>query len=182
MNDIIRTCQDFYSIAKSSLSVVNGNWCIITNMIIKANTSDFNTVKDITQTTIKAVYPRYYPQGAVELFVNHHSDENISSDISSGLIYLLNIDGRNVGTVTVKENHINRLFVLPDCQHKGYGRELMDFAENLVFQTYDTCELDSSLPAKKIYLKRGYEESSYNILETENGDYLCFDIMVKNKD
>ena len=32
---------------------------------------------------------------------------------------------------------------------------------------------------KHIYLKRGYKETEYNIIETGNGDKLCYDVMVK---
>ena len=40
-----------------------------------------------------------------------------------------------------------------------------------------TVVLDASFPAIKIYIKRGYEPTEYNMIETENGDYLCFDVM-----
>ena len=148
-------------------------------MIRQAETNDFEAVKHITQTTIRAVYPKYYPEGAVAFFCLHHSDERILADIESGKVYILDIDGRYVGTVTIDEIHINRLFVLPDCQHNGYGRMLMDFAEEKILAQYGKIELDASFPAKQIYLKRGYKETEYNIIETANGDKLCYDVMVK---
>lgn len=148
-------------------------------MIRKATTTDFDTVKHITQTTIRAVYPKYYPEGAVEFFCQHHSDEHILADLEAGKVYLLEIDGRFTGTVTIDVNHINRLFVLPECQHNGFGRMLMDFTEEKIFEQYDRIELDASLPAKKIYLRRGYKETEYNVIDTANGDKLCYDVMVK---
>lgn len=45
--------------------------------IIKITDKNFNDVKNITQTTIDSVYPKYYPAGAVQYFKNHHNDENI---------------------------------------------------------------------------------------------------------
>ena len=36
---------------------------------------------------------------------------------------------------------------------------------------------DASFPAKRIYKLRGYKEIGYNMIETENGDYLCYDVM-----
>ena len=36
---------------------------------------------------------------------------------------------------------------------------------------------DASFPAKRIYLKRGYKETEYNIIEADNGDCLCYDVM-----
>ena len=147
--------------------------------LVKASINDLDDIIWITQTTIMAVYPKYYPAGAVEFFSKHHSDEKIKADIEAGYVYILEDEGKGVGTVTVSGNHINRLFVLPECQHKGYGRYMMDFAEEKIAKEHKTIELDASFPAKKIYLKRGYKEIEYNTIETDNGDKLCYDVMVK---
>ena len=149
-------------------------------MIRAAKETDFDSVKDITQTTIWSVYPKYYPSGAVQFFSNHHSDDRIRADIVAGIVFLIEVDGTAIGTVTVADNEINRLFVLPDFQRKGYGRELMDFAEEIIRKKHDLIILDASLPAKQIYLKRGYVTTKYNMIETENGDYLCYDVMEKH--
>ena len=127
-----------------------------------AQPKDADIVYEITQVTINTVYPKYYPVGAVEFFSRHHSMDKIVSDI-----------------VTVAENHICRLFVLPECQHQGFGKALMDFAEEKIFSSFDTIELDASFPAKRIYLKRGYTEIEYNVIDAANGDHLCYDVMRK---
>ena len=57
--------------------------------IIKAKESDFEIVKQITQDTIREVYPKFYPEGAVEFFSEHHSDERIMSDINAEIVYLI---------------------------------------------------------------------------------------------
>ena len=145
-----------------------------------ANEFDFEYVKRITQTTIKAVYPKYYPSGAVQFFCDHHSDEKILEDIKANRVYLIENEENEVGTVTICGNEINRLFVLTKYQHMGYGRALMDFAEKMISKETDTSVLDASLPAKKIYLLRGYKETAYNIIKTDNGDYLCFDVMERH--
>jgi len=145
-----------------------------------ADGKDFETVKEITLTTIKEIYPKYYPEGAVKIFINHHSDENIMRDLNKGTVYLLiTDDGDAAGTVTLTCNEIDRLFVLPSYQGKGYGRALLDFAENEIAKTYDKIIIHASMSAKKIYLKRGFKEIEYNTLDTGYGDYLCFDMMEK---
>ena len=149
-------------------------------VIRAAKETDFDSVKDITQTTIWSVYPKYYPSGAVQFFSNHHSDDRIRADIVAGIVFLIEVDGTAIGTVTVADNEINRLIVLPDFQRKGYGRELMDFAEEIIRKKHEYIILDASLPAKQIYLKRGYVTTKYNMIETENGDYLCYDVMEKH--
>lgn len=147
-----------------------------------AQPKDADIVYEITQTTIRTVYPGYYPAGAVEFFSAHHSQDRIVSDIENGFVYLLLVDGSPVGTVTISGNHINRLFVLPDHQRQGLGKALMDFAEEKIFENCDSIELDASLPAKKIYLKRGYVDEEYHIIEADGGDHLCYDVMRKTRE
>ena len=149
-------------------------------MIIQAKEKDFDIVRGITRTTINEIYPKYYPRGAVEFFLAHHSDERIAKDISDGRVFLcIDSAGNAVGTVTISGNDIGRLFVLPCFQGHGYGRELIDFAENEIAKHYSEIVLDASLPAKAIYLKRGYTAAEYHIVVTENGDRLCYDEMKK---
>lgn len=148
--------------------------------ITKATPSDLETVKIITVKTINAVYPHYYPSGAVDFFLSHHNDRNILTDIEKENVYILNgTDNMAVGTVTVKDNEICRLFVLPEYQGKGYGRELLNFAEKKISEKYSSIVLDASLPAKAIYLKKGYIPTNNHTIRTENGDYLCYDVMEK---
>lgn len=145
-----------------------------------AQKSNIDIVKDITHTTIKEIYPYYYSNGAVDFFLNHHSDENIENDISRDCVFLCYDESNNaVGTVTINRNEICRLFVLPQYQGKGYGRTLLEFAESEIAKSYDEIILDASLSAKNIYLKRGYKEIEYHTIQTENDDYLCYDVMKK---
>ena len=148
--------------------------------IRKADISELQLVKEIAHKTIKAVYPHYYPVGAVDFFLAHHSDEHIIKDIEEGSVFLLiDDDGSEAGTVTVNGCEINRLFVLPEFQGKGFGSQLIAFAEGLVAESYSEAELSASFPAKEIYLKKGYKAVSFHKILTENGDYLCYDYMKK---
>ncbi len=148
--------------------------------IIPAQIADFDSVRRITQETIRTVYPRYYPQGAVDYFLAHHSDAAIERDINENRVYLCISDADEVtGTVTVSGSEIGRLFVLPQFQGKGYGGKLLSFAELEIARNYEFAVLDVSFPAKAIYLKRGYQAVGWHAVETECGDYLCFDEMKK---
>ncbi len=149
--------------------------------IRQAADTDLAIVIKITHETIKGIYPRYYPKGAVDFFLAHHSTENIKCDILSGNIFLLTVEETPVGTVTIKNNEICRLFVLPEQQGKGYGKTLLEYSEKEVFQISTRIRLDASLPAKNIYLRRGYREIESHAVLTESGDYLCYDVMEKVK-
>lgn len=151
--------------------------------IKQAESHEIEVVKNITHGTVSELYPRYYSNGAVDYFLKHHSVENITDDIEHGRTYLcIDDSGSAVGTVSVDNNHIGRLFVLPEYQGNGYRRALLDFAENLIFENYNEIVIDASLSAKAIYLKRGYRECEYVVIKTDNGDFLCYDIMTKVKE
>lgn len=145
-----------------------------------ASYHESDLVEFITKETIKAIYPHYYPKGAVDFFLSYHNRERIIQDIRANIVYLLFDNDQAAGTVTIHQNGINRLFVLPSFQGKGYGRLLLEFAENQIAAHYDTIRLDASLPAKNIYLRRGYKETESHSISTENGDYLCYDVMERH--
>lgn len=148
--------------------------------IKEAVLSDLSLVKEISETTITEVYSHYYPKGAVKFFLEHHSQTNICNDIKLQQVYLCFDVMQNVGgTVTIKDNEISRLFVLPSHQGKGYGTEMLDFAENAISNKYPKVVLAASLPTKNLYIKRGYKNVEYNIISASHGDFLCYDVMEK---
>lgn len=147
--------------------------------IIKAQINNFETVKNITQYTILQIYPHYYPAGVVEFFQEHHCDNYIMTDIIQGKVFIVRDEEENIGTVTLDGNEINRLFVLPKFQRKGYGTAVMEFAEKMIFESYPEILLHASLPGKKLYLKRDYIEVEYRTKAVSHGDWICIDIMKK---
>ena len=151
-------------------------------MIRLAEIADLETVLQITHDTISEIYSHYYAEGVVEFFQEHHSRENVLSDIENGIVWLLEEEGSMVGTVTIKEDAVNRLFVLPGYQSHGYGSQLMDFAEDKIAQKFDYVHIDSSLAAKEMYLKRGYKEKKTCRIPADNGDTLIYDEMEKRAD
>lgn len=147
--------------------------------IRQATEKELVTVRNITYETIQTIYPHYYPKGAVDFFIQHHSNKNIIADIEEGNVFILDIDNISVGTVTVKNYEVCRLFVLPQYQRNGYGSLLLDFAEEYIWKNSKKIRLDASLPAKEIYLKRGYKDIESHCILALNGDYLYYDVMEK---
>ncbi len=150
-------------------------------IIVPATLKDLDIVYSICKNTIEKMYPSYYPKGAVDFFLAYHSKDKIKDDILKGYVYIYKFQGVVYGTISFFDNHIYRFFVEPNNQHNGYGRKLIEYAEWMIFKKYDSIILDASFPSKNLYLKNGYKEIEYNKVETSNGDYLCFDVMKKEK-
>lgn len=144
-----------------------------------ADNSDI--VAEIVEKTISTIYPHYYPCGAVHFFLDLHKKHKIEAAMGTEEIYLAVVQGETIGTGSIRGNEICRLFILPEYQGKGYGTRLMDLLEEKVFQNYPNVHLAASFPAENMYLKRGYQIVSYQIIETENGDFLCYHTMEKKK-
>ena len=56
---------------------------------------------------------------------------------------------------------------------------MLDFAEQAIFTQYSKIVLDASLPAKKIYQRRGYMDVEFNRIAVGNQEFLCYDVMEK---
>jgi len=148
---------------------------------ILATKDHLEVVHRIVHDTIHAVYPAYYPQGAVEFFLDYHSAQAIEGAIGRGEVYLFEEGGAFVATGSVEGNYLTRLFVLSEHQGKGYGSRIMDFLENLAFQVSDSARLDASLPAVDMYIKRGYALVAYHRERTFRDHYLCYLDMKKSR-
>lgn len=131
------------------------------------------------QDTIQAIYPKYYPQDIVAFFSKLHSKESIIADIEKGYVRVLFLDNCLIGTGTLLNNHITRLFVLPNFQNHGYGSYMMQQMEEDIAAKYDLAILDASLCATCFYEHKGYQTVSHNELPIENGFSLVYGIMAK---
>ena len=145
----------------------------------KATLQESESIYEMVQTTIKTVYPKYYPKEVVDFFCEHHSLENILKDIENGVVGVLVDDDRMVGTGCYQNNHITRVYVLPEFQGRGFGSFIMEQLEDIIAVEYDKVFLDASLPACHLYEKRGYQTIRHDRWNVENGVVLVYEIMEK---
>lgn len=147
----------------------------------KATPEEADRVCYIVQTTKAIIYPKYYTKEVVDFFGRLHSIENIKSDIAEERIYVLIKDGTIIGTGSHTENHITRVYVLPEFQGQGLGSYIMQNLEKEIFSKYDSCELDASLPACIFYENRGYHTVKHVKYQIEEGIFMIYEIMKKRK-
>lgn len=147
--------------------------------LVLAKREDAEQVYKLVQETIRAVYPRYYLKEIVDMFSEFHDRENVLKDIEAGNTYILSDDGNIIGTGTAKENHITRVYVLPDFQGRGYGSFIMEQLEEKIGERYEWVYIDASLPACKLYGKLGYQTADHGIWECKNGVIQVYEIMKK---
>ena len=145
----------------------------------KATTKEAQLVCDIVQETKARIFPHYYTQAVVDFFGRLHSIDNIKKDIEEERIDVLVLDERIVGTGSRRDNHITRVYVLPEFQGQGFGSVIMDHLEEEIFKEYDYCDLDASLPATIFYEHRGYRTVEHCKHDIGNGEVMIYEIMRK---
>ena len=146
---------------------------------IRASEKDAQSVFELVQYTIMTVYSKYYPKEVVEFFCELHSRENISEDIKSGHVGILVQENSIVGTGSYKDNHITRVYVSPKFQGQGYGSYIMGCLEKEIGEKYTSVYLDASLPASRLYEKRGYKTLKHEKYMVKNGAVLIYEVMEK---
>ena len=146
---------------------------------LKAKREDLDQIYQLVQETIQTIYPQYYPESIVDFFCNLHSKENIAADIENSYVRVLALDNLLIGTGTFSENHISRLFVLPNFQKKGYGSHIMQCLEEEISAKHHFAMLDASLCATCFYEHKGYKTISHKELSTDTGFSLVYGIMEK---
>lgn len=149
------------------------------NMIALKPAESAAVVATIVRETIEAVYPHYYPAGAVDFFLELHSKAQIQEAMLKEDVYLAMAEETILGTGSIRRNEICRLFILPENQKKGYGSQVMDLLEEKILENHGKVHIDASFPAERMYLKRGYSFVTYEQIETKNGDVLCYHTMEK---
>ena len=147
--------------------------------ICLAHNDQAEIVKEIVDQTIRAVYPKYYPEEVVQFFLDWHSLPHIEKDVTEGRVWFVLQDGKIVGTGTIDGNTITRVYVLPDRQGTGAGSAMMEHLEQEIFKTYDTVEIESSLPAVRFYIRRHYVPFEHMEHQAPNGKILPYDVMRK---
>lgn len=136
-------------------------------------------IYNILHTTIRTVYPKYYPKEVVDFFCQYHSMEHILEGITSGNMGVLTDKGIIIGTGGYDGNHITGVYVLPNYQKQGCGSKIMDCLEEDISKKYDTVLLEASLSAVCLYEHRGYKTVGHGIYELQNDVKLVYEIMEK---
>lgn len=144
-----------------------------------ASLKDLDSIYDVVQHTIKTIYPKYYKTEIVDFFSEHHSRDNIAKDIEAGCVSVLRIDNNIVATGCFIDNHITRIYVLPQYQKKGYGTFILKNIEKQISEKFDKAYLDASLPALLLYEKQGFLVIKNEKYPVKNEVVLEYDVMEK---
>jgi GNAT superfamily N-acetyltransferase len=137
--------------------------------------SDLTAVKELIDSTIDICYSADYPKEAVQYFKQYHCEENILKGEEKGWTIVLEKNNRILGTGTIINDHILRVFVNPKFQKQGFGKLIMNKLEDKAISSeISKVKLDASLPSKTFYDSLGYKTREKTYVKLENNKKLRY--------
>lgn len=131
-----------------------------------AEQSDIRSISNMAHIIWPNAYGDILSQGQIDFMLEKsYSIEGLAESMVNGqFFYLLKEDGIAQGFVALRtledKIRIEKLYLMPDVQGKGFGKVLIDFAsEKAVLKGKGIVELNVNRnnPAYHFYLKQGFE-------------------------
>jgi GNAT superfamily N-acetyltransferase len=137
--------------------------------------SDIETMQQLIYQTIDDAYTGVYGPKAIQYFKDYHSSSQILADARQGQTMVLELNERIVGTGTICEQNIRRVFISPAFQGRSFGHMVMETLEKKALSMgLHHLYLDASLPSQAFYQHLGYrtrEEKFIQVSDDERLDY-----------
>lgn len=97
-------------------------------MFIKLDETNLRTAAEIHSKAWKESHKTFCSKAFVELHTVERQTEYLRNEMRQGKDLYLLVHDHPVGIVSIRDNLIEHLYVLPEAQHQGYGTELLQFA------------------------------------------------------
>ncbi|MBR6220855.1 MAG: GNAT family N-acetyltransferase [Clostridia bacterium] len=116
-----------------------------------------------------------------EAFVALHTAQRQAQYLSDKLahgaqLYLLKVDSRAVGVVSVTGSLIEDLYILPDCQNRGLGTALLRYAVRRCEGKPTLWILENNAGAERLYRREGFVPTGRRNNITDGLDEVEFEL------
>ncbi len=125
-------------------------------MIVPVNASNIRDAAVIHSVSWQESHRSFCSADFVALHTPEHQEEYLLRKINNGSRVFMLTDREPVGIVSLKENLIEDLYVLPDHQNRGYGSMLLRYAISQCSGTPVLWILENNARARKLYQKAGF--------------------------
>jgi predicted N-acetyltransferase YhbS len=120
-------------------------------------TGDVPDVRSLIERTVRASYRDAYSERAIEFFIHYHGENAIMKDLRHSTCLVALVRGEIVGTATLRGESIIRVFVEPEWQGTGIGRELIgSLLDQARASGSELVKLDASLVSRTFYERLGF--------------------------
>ena len=146
-------------------------------MIVSVDDSNIEKAAIIHSEAWKESHRAFCKADFVEMHTSERQKKYLSDKIKNGSNVFILIDdnnGKSVGIVSVTENLIEDLYVLPSEQNKGYGTTLLHYAISKCHGVPTLWILENNENATRLYRREGFLETGRRNYIDKNLDEIEF--------
>ena len=145
-------------------------------MIIPVNDLNLDEAARVHSASWKESHEAFCDEAFVKAHTPERQEKYLADKIENGWrVYMLVLEnGEAVGIVSVKEDVIEDLYVLPERQNRGYGSELLKHAINLCDGVPTLWILENNAAAERLYVRMGFRATGRRNVITDGLDEIEF--------
>lgn len=148
--------------------------------IRELKSSDLKKVEELISKTIDICYRPVMSEEVIRYLRGFHKTENILRIAEQGCTVVAEKNTKIVGTGSVVDGVVLRVYIDPDFQKQGIGRMIMRELENkAIREGVEEVVLRSTEVSWSFYVLLGYSILEKNYVEVENGSHLEYYVMEK---
>lgn len=127
-------------------------------MIINVDENNIIEAAKIHSESWKDSHKEFCNKDFIEQHTIKHQKEYLIREIEAGKEIFMLVDNKAIGIVSIYNNLIENLYVLPNEQQKGYGTQLLKFAMKHCNFNPTLWVLNNNQKAYSLYLKLGFRK------------------------
>jgi len=146
----------------------------------QAEEEDLPSIYRLVQNVVAISYNGVYPAEAIEAFHNHHSEEQIRIDAANGYTIVAEYNSEIVGTGTLYETSILRVYISPRHQRRGIGRLIVqELEKKALAEKLTALDLGASLISRQFWESLGFVVHREDYVPVRNDRKLHYFWMIK---
>lgn len=124
-----------------------------------ATAADASTIAALIQRTVRISNAADYDAATIDAICNNFTPALVSEKMKTRDVFIARSGNNICGTISLGNGKLHSLFVDPDHQRRGIGRDLALYLEGHASNTGLTeLHLSSSLTARPFYARLGYRD------------------------
>jgi len=122
-----------------------------------ATAADAAAISDVVQQSVRQGNADAYPPPVIELICANFSPGKVLERMAEREVFVGEVDGQVIATVSLRGGKLYSLFVAPDRQGLGIGRQLVEHIETAAARKgVRELRLSAALSARPFYERLGY--------------------------
>ncbi|MBV4484555.1 GNAT family N-acetyltransferase [Pseudomonas sp. SWRI153] len=136
--------------------------------IRNATTADAPAISGTIIKTLRESNARDYPTEVIDQVVENFSPSAVLPLLTVRLVLVATIDSQVVATASLDKDVVRSVFVEPDYQGKGVGRQLMESIQSIAVDAgFNLLRVPSSITAEGFYASLGFSKVRDEYLQSE---------------